>query len=197
LPVPSNADLQAQETADNLQRHIFIEVELDSDLSKRLKSLQLPADAIELENLGDRNADSAESFQRLGSSDSGAGKVEGKLPIPDTISDNNRGRSILSGLSLANISIVSVIELPLHELELIPFHRLKSPPDDYYDVSHFRGALIHLTEEFKTLYGLRPLAGSSGPGHSALLRLRKELADISREPPDMIALGPIGDDMVR
>jgi hypothetical protein len=197
LPVPSNADLQAQKTADNLERHIFIEVELDSDLSKRLKSLQLPADAIKLENSGDGNTDSAESCQRLGSLDSRSGQVEGTLPIPDTVSDYHRSRSVLSGLSLTNMSIVSVIKLPLHEPELIPFHRLTSPSDDYYDVSLFRSVLIHLTEEFKTRYGLRPLAGSSGPGHSAMSRLRKELADIGREPLDMIALGPIGDDMVR
>jgi hypothetical protein len=196
LPVPSNADLQAQKTADNLERHIFIEVELDSDLSKRLKSLQLPADAIKLENSGDGNTDSAESCQRLGSSDSRSGQVEGTLPIPDTVSDYHRSRSVLSGLSLTNMSIVSVIKLPLHEPELIPFHRLTSPSDDYYDVSLFRSVLIHLTEEFKTRYGLRPLAGSSGPSQ-AMSRLRKELADIGREPLDMIALGPIGDDMVR
>jgi len=168
---------------------------MDSDLSKRLKSLQLPADAIELENLGERNAESPESCQRLRSSGSGAGQAEGKLPIPDPLSDNNRSRSILSGLSLADISIVPIIELPLDELELIPFHRLTSPSDDYYDVSLFRSVLIHLTEEFKTLYGLTPL--SSTGSNSAFLMLRNELADIGRDPPPMIALGLIGDNIVR
>jgi hypothetical protein len=75
LPGPSDSDLQARETADNLQRHIEKEVEQDSDLSKRLESLQLLADAIEPENLGYRNAEAAESCQRLGSSDSKPGNA--------------------------------------------------------------------------------------------------------------------------
>jgi hypothetical protein len=72
--------------------------------------------------------------------------------------------SILSGLSLTEISIVSVIKLPLHELELIRFHRLATPSftglrtfDDYDNISLLTSDPMHLTVEFKTHYGLMPL----------------------------------------
>jgi hypothetical protein len=179
---------------------MFIEAELVSDLSKRLKSVQLPADAIELENLSDRNAESAESGQSLGSSGSRPGQVGGTLLIPGTVSDNHRGRSILSGLSLTSMSIVSVIKLPLHGIELQLFYRLASQSvtelRDYDDAffSLLDSARMYLNEQFSILYGLRQPARSSRPIES---RLRNELADLGCDPPPMIALGPIGDDMVR
>ena len=222
---------------------------LSSDLSKRLEDLQLPADATELENLGDQNAESAESCRGLGSSDSRPKTpAHGAPPIQDTGSDyhgnsnleapqqglsakdpfdlvlastrvysrvedreidamssvlttRSRAWSILSGLSLTKISIVSVIKLPLHELELIRFNRLASPSltgfrrsDDNNDVSLLTED--HHTLEFKARYGLIPRA--MGPmGAGSLKRLSKELAAIRRDPLSSVSLGPIHeDDMV-
>jgi hypothetical protein len=179
---------------------MFIEAELVSGLSRGLKSVQLPADAIEIGNLSDRNAESAESGQSLGSSDSRPAQVGGTLPTPDTVSNNHRGRPVLSGLSLTNMSIVSIIKLPLREIELQLFHRLASQSvselRDYDDAffSLLDSARMYLDEQFNAVYDLNQPARSSRPSES---RLRNELADLGRDPPPMVALGPIGDDMVR
>jgi hypothetical protein len=193
-------------------------VELDSELSRRLESLQLPPDVIELEHLGDRNMESAKSCQRLRESDSRPARtINMASPIQEAISNNlecdnlepshkaltveesfdlvlastrvysrvddrevdavssvsttrSRAWSILSGLSLTEISVISVIKLPLYEPELIRFRRLASP--------------------------LPPSNSSSAGIPDTLRRLRKELANFNRDPPSSCSASPIGDNMV-
>src|SRR5438034_19189 len=67
-------------------------MELNPDLSERLESLQLPADAIELENLGDRNAD---DLQQLGDSDSqSVTPVRGTSPTPGCLTGNHEDSNL-------------------------------------------------------------------------------------------------------
>ena len=221
----SDSDLRAGEAADDLRRRIEQEVELDSELSQRLESLQLPPDVIELEHLGDRNMESAKSCQRLRESDSRPARtINMASPIQEAISDDlecgnlepshkaltveesfdlvlastrvysrvddrevdavssvsttrSRAWSILSGLSLTEISVISVIKLPLYEPELIRFCRLASP------LSPSNSSSSNFS------------SGNSGITH-ALKRLRKELVGINRDPPSPCCGGPVGDDMV-
>lgn len=113
--------------------------------------------------------------------------------------------SVLSGLSLAEISVIAVIKLPLYEAEIGRFRHLTSssswtgfdtigslftvPGQNYpsIDTPHTEESLRH--------YGLIP-SGDRGWG-GALKRLNKELTHLGREPPSMVSAGPVGDDLVR
>jgi hypothetical protein len=110
--------------------------------------------------------------------------------------------SVLSGLSLDQISVVAVIKLPLSETELKRFQKLASSVtstttspknrlyDEYYPSSHLEP---HKDEGWLLDYGvIRPEDYNfCHYGRGALTRLKKELRDIAAEPPYMCSAGPV------
>jgi hypothetical protein len=194
----SDSDLIARESANSLQRHIEQQVETDSTLSERLKALQLPSDATQLDHLCNSPHSKAQeledshpgtvtptqhrspSLDNLGNSprslpgepqaledpelrsttssrsrspgvrdnDNNA-ILEATLPIQETFDDilsasrvydrvkdreidaitsvsttRSHAWSVFTGMSLAETSVIPVIELPLYEAELKMFRRI-------------------------------------------------------------------------
>jgi hypothetical protein len=130
--------------------------------------------------------------------------------------------SILSGLSLAQVSVIAVIKLPLHDSELRRFWALARPSSISTTTKLAEQySPLDLTEDKEALYenedSILNLAGAkSGPrnltqdrlrnnrivlsnraGFSKILgRLNKELADLEREPLLNITVGPTEDNLV-
>ena len=129
--------------------------------------------------------------------------------------------SVLSEVSMAIISVIAIISLPLHEPELKRFRQLVSPaahdtdldpgaevlPDDELlsepsgagPSTQIRDRLLHteshLTEEFRRHYGL--FWDSDGaPTASSSKNVKRQLAIFDRDPPSGCSTGPIGDDLV-
>jgi hypothetical protein len=137
-----------------------------------------------------------------------------------TVSTNrSHAWSILSGLSLAQVSAIAIIKLPLYDPELRRFWTLASPmsttatlaerysyetEDSILDPAGARSRprRAEQDEAWLRYYGVVPSDGSSwripsaGSGwrSGALKWIRKDLADLERDPPLSVVAGPIADD---
>lgn len=117
---------------------------------------------------------------------------------------------MLSGLSLADISVIAVIKLPLYKAEVKRFRQIASSScsrsdrvargfmDDHphrpLTQTHENGRLH--SEVFLRQYGLIQTTRDCESG-GALETINRQLAQIGRDPPPSIAAGPVGDDLVR
>lgn len=108
--------------------------------------------------------------------------------ISSVSTTRSRAWSVLSGLSLTQISTISVLNLPLYEPELIRFHRLTSASFS---------TLVGFDEErdqASSLGEVQPLKVAETTLLSASLkRIHKEWKDLERDPPSSVAAGPISD----
>ncbi len=130
--------------------------------------------------------------------------------------------SVLSGISMAELSVIAVISLPLYEPELRRFRHLVSPVnqighdlgvDDetfnsfarpnphvpsYLFPQFSRGISREnwlLKQEFLDHYGLHWNSGGT-PGDHSLKSIERQLNQLVRNPPPMCTAQPIGDDLV-
>lgn len=121
--------------------------------------------------------------------------------------------SVLSGLSLAEISVIAVIKLPLHKAELERFRRLASPSwiaygsvaGEYFaefenyplwqseENDNLRSA-GRLPEDFQRRYGLLSRSNSGSP---SMIRIAEECRALARDRSPSISVGPVGDALVR
>ncbi|KAK3174234.1 hypothetical protein OEA41_001478 [Lepraria neglecta] len=142
--------------------------------------------------------------------------------ITSVSTTRSRPWSVLSGVSMANISIIAVISLPLHEPEMRRFRQLMSPinhvgldvefdnrsDDDFAESNGLSPSYLlprstrefpreypHLTEDFLRYYGLFWNSSGTPTAHS-LRRINKELNRMAHDPPSMCNAQPIGDDLV-
>ena len=115
--------------------------------------------------------------------------------ITTNFTDRSHAWSLLSGISMAENSVIAVISLPLYEPELRQLRQLSTP----IDLSTFDmlSKYPHLTEDFLRSYGMWWDDEGPPPSPSNIQRIKKEMERLSRNPPPMCAAAPMGDDLVR
>ncbi len=106
------------------------------------------------------------------------------------------------------LSVIAVIQLPLHNVELQRFRQIASPPwndsdtqrnvqlDGFHDyelwdsaeAAHILRSAGRLSDTFQRRYGLvsRPYEGKP-----SLMRLKEEASDLEGRPPRSITAGPV------
>lgn len=208
----SGSQLEAEHTAETLRGHTDRELEGNTDLVDRLQGLELPPGVTLLDNdsriptpeiedetpalpeptptqliptfeglalqanVPDLDTAKQESFNEIIASCRVYRRVKGfEIDAMSTVSSTrSHGWSVLSGVTSARLTTIGVICLPLYQSELEQFLAIRSLQMPLKSTPTITG---HMT------YTLR--------------RLNNELDDLSQGPPDGIAAGPIGDDMVR
>ena len=117
-----------------------------------------------------------------------------EIDAMSTVSTNrSRAWSILSGLSLAQVSVIAVIKLPLYDSELRRFRALACP-----------SSMSTTTKSAEDEEALGPdrlrdldITPSNGAGFGgALKRINKELVGLRREPLSIITVESYGYDLV-
>ena len=121
--------------------------------------------------------------------------------ISTILTTRSHAWSILLGLSLARISVVAVIKLPLHEAELRQFRFVAFPSTTNSTGTFSRIYPMAGGKDVEWLrhFGLmdKPLnLNISDYGRANLKRIGKELAGMARDPLPYCGAGPIGENMV-
>jgi hypothetical protein len=188
LMAGSNSDIEAADATATLQQQIEEQVAISTELSERLERLQLSIEGQELiepENPSSIDDDSSNAqihpdYQAtldeiLENSTVYKRAMYRSNNAASSSSVVSRSWSIISGISMTQISVLAVLNLPLYDTEIERFRQLTNAPEDRNSFSSRK---------------------SIGAHSSALRRLNKELAAMERNPPKGFACGPIGDDMV-
>ncbi len=200
------------------------QLDQDRDLVSRLEQLELPPGSIDLDDLGgsDEITGSNPRDYHHSSPDGGnascqpdpahptfnevlsASRVYNRVQsreidaVSTILTARSRAWSILSGISLAQVSVIAVVKLPLYEPELKRFWSLASSGE----------ILVLGTTPASTSNdaGSRPFPPAEPtnsnertpqPTHTyPFKRLKKELDMLNREPHEYCAAGPIDEDMV-
>lgn len=222
LTASSNSDIEAADAAVALQEKIEEQVAMSTDIAERLDKLQLSIEGQEivepetplLANNESSNAQMHPDYQAtldeiLENSTVYKRALHRSNNSTSSSSVVSRSWSIISGISMTQISVLAVLNLPLYDNEIERFRQLANVPDDdppnYENINQGVDGTSDLqrTDSQATSVaspsGRRnsassrnSLAGSGG----AIRRINKELASMKCNPSAQFECGPLGDDMV-
>ena len=200
------------------------QLDRDRDIVFRLEQLELPPGSIDLDDLGGSDeipGPSPHDYPHSPADESNAGcqpdhaqptfndilstsRVYNRVQsrevdaVSTILTTRSRAWSMLSGISLAQVSVIAVVKLPLYEPELRRFWSLASPGETL-----LLGATPASTSsdtESRPFPPAEPTNSNEAvpqPTHSFLYkRLKKELEMLNRDPHDYYAAGQIGDHQV-
>lgn len=209
LEIPTGADASldsSQESNESSDKHYPI---------NEIPPLTISSSSIDptIESTPEPKSPAKNDFEVVLSTTRVYSRVEGReIDAVSTVStQRSRAWSVLSGISLTQISIIAVVKLPLYDSELSRFWNLASPST--MTTTTTRPTLVEsntsidLTEiQEEPSSPKRAIGQSIGAtatadskprfGSGTLGRLRKELWDIGCDPPSSCAAGPVGDDLV-
>lgn len=215
----SNSDIEAADAAATLQQQIEEQVAMSTDISSRLEQLQLS-----IEGQGLVEPDALPENSPSVSSDSTTAPLHPDYQATlDEILENStvykralsrssnpassssvvsRSWSIISGISMTQISVLAVLNLPLYDNEIGRFRQLADDgPPDY-------GTILPSADARSSLEPVASAASSSTGRVShaswspievsgkAIRRINKELASLESNPSEHFTCAPMGDDKV-
>ncbi|KAF2999221.1 hypothetical protein E8E13_001447 [Curvularia kusanoi] len=189
--VTSNSVIEAADAAATLRLHAEEQAARSTDMCERLERMQLSIESLEITEPGALPLNLLETDPDSGIAEQvpvnqatldqmlentivyrRAVRRTGNLAESDSVI--SRSWSILSGISMAQISVLAVVNLPLDEIELERFRKLADLPVPIREVTP-KSVVFSGTAE---------------------RRLQRELRDMEREPSSLIFCGPIDDDIL-
>ncbi len=198
------------------------QLDRDRDLVSRLEQLELPPGSIDLDDLGGSDEipgpsrhgyplpppdggssgcqlDHAQpTFNDILSASRVYNRVQSREidAVSTILTTRSRAWSILSGISLARVSVIAVVKLPLYEPELRRFWSLASPGETLIpDATPASTSNNTESSPFPPAEPTNSNTPTSQPSHTyPYKRLKKELDILSRGPHDYYAAGPVRDE---
>lgn len=230
MTISSDSDVEAAEASASLQARVEEQVAQNDDLGNRLEKLHLTVEertwiepppppqpdpgALNNPDVHKLDSDTQATLDHILENSTVYRRANNRasttLSSSSTIS---RSWSILSGLSMAQMSHVGVLNLPLQDTEIERFRLLADLPNN--------NAVLQNTRAHLTASDSAPGGSNEDTVPSAVVepelaipptpalhivkpspkpefkRIRKELEAASRDPPSMLSFGLVGDDLVR
>jgi hypothetical protein len=209
LTIRSNSDIDAAEAAASFRTRTDDQVAINVDISERLEQIQLSItdDKVpepETSPLGPSVLEKSSEIDDLDTTHQAilGGAVKNSV--------TTRSWSVGSGISMAQMTVLAVINLPLYDLELKRFRQLvdlssengraenvmrdETEARDDRDIPLEQQTGLQATSIALTGRHLR----SSSPRLSvgALNSIQRQLRNFRLEPPPLCSAGPTGDDLV-
>lgn len=207
----SNSDIEAADAAAALQAQIEEQVAMSTDISQRLERLQLsiedqgnvepgPSDSSDspsdpsyqatLDEILENSTVYKRALHRFSNAASSSSVV-------------SRSWSIISGISMTQISVLAVLNLPLYDNEIERFRQLAAIPDEdppeYGKIVPTADARFGLQQPLPATSSLmRPVKNSTRrpieESGKAVRRINRELSALEHDPPEHFTCCQVGDD---